>query len=420
MSNSIPSLFDRVEEPAACTVSQLTAQLKSVIESGFSSVWVVGEISSLKVHTSGHVYLTLKDARASLSCVIWRSTAQRLKFELGDGMEVFARGQISVYEAQGKYQLYIDQIQPKGLGARDIALRKLKERLAKLGYFDPQRKKPLPRFPRRLALVTSPSGAAVRDMLEILARRWPMADVLICPVRVQGTWAAEDITLGLYLLNRLPSIDVILLGRGGGSAEDLAPFNEEIVANAIFQSRVPVVSAVGHEIDVTIADLVADRRALTPSEAAEIATPDRRELWRNLRNVDVRLRDLIEAQLAIAKQGVDDLAKRRVLRLPLERLHHQERQLDDWDDRLGRGMRALLERRKRQAEALAGQLQSLSPLNVLARGYSLTRTLPDQRLVHTSEQVQPGDAVEVLLAHGRLVARVEESNEPDASASPQR
>ncbi len=402
------SLFDRVEEPQACTVSQLTARLKSVIESGFASVWVVGEISSLKVHTSGHVYLTLKDARASLSCVIWRSTAQRLQPDLSDGMEVFARGQVSVYEAQGKYQLYIDQIQPKGLGARDIALRKLKGKLAKQGYFDPQRKKPLPRFPRRLALVTSPSGAAVRDMLEILARRWPVADVLVCPVRVQGTWAAEDITLGLYHLNRLPGIDVILLGRGGGSAEDLAPFNEEIVAKAIFQSRVPVVSAVGHEIDVTIADLVADRRALTPSEAAEIATPDRRELWKNLRSVDVRLRDLIESQLAFAKQNVEDMAKRRVLRLPLELLRDLERQLDDWDDRLGRGMRALLEIRKRRAEALAGQLQSLSPLNVLARGYSLTRTWPEQRLVHRADQVQPGNAVEVLLANGRLVARVEE------------
>src|SRR5262245_13506277 len=228
------TLFD---EPDIWTVSYLTAQLKSLVEKYFDALWVVGEITSLTRASSGHIYLTLKDSEAVLRCVLWRSTALRGRLELDEGMEVLARGRISVYPPRGDYQLVIEEIQPRGLGAQDLALRKLREKLAKLGYFAPERKRPIPRFPGRVALVTSPTGAAIRDMLEILGRRWPALEVVICPVRVQGDGAAEQIANALQRLSSCADIDVILLGRGGGSNEDLAAFNAEIVARAIFTSK---------------------------------------------------------------------------------------------------------------------------------------------------------------------------------------
>lgn len=398
------SLFDNLE---TFTVSALTAQVKGLLERTFAGVSVVGEISSCKRHAgSGHIYLTLKDPGACLACVIWRSTAQALRVELEQGMTVLARGRLSVYPEQGKYQLYIDDIQPQGLGVQDLALRRLKEKLARLGYFAAERKKPLPPFPRRLALVTSPAGAAVRDMLEILGRRWPLAEVWVCPVRVQGPGAAEEIAYALHRLGAMTGIDAILLGRGGGSNEDLAAFNEEIVAQAIFRSRIPIVSAVGHEIDVTLADLVADHRALTPSEAAEIATPDRRELWKALKVKEQRLVALLQGKMHYARERWLSLAQRPVFQKPIERLREHERRLDGLQDRLRRAMQQRLLQCRKHADALAAHLQSLSPLNVLARGYSLTRTLPDQHVVHSVAQVHPGDEVEILVHDGAFKARI--------------
>src|SRR5262245_18897168 len=261
------------------SVSELTQEIKGILEEGFPKVWVAGEVSNLAKPSSGHLYLTLKDSQSQLRAVIWRGIALRLKFDRRDGMEVIVRGRIGVYAPRGEYQLMIEELHPKGVGAQELALRQLLEKLFRLGWFDKARKKPLPRFPRRLALVTSRSGAAVRDMLEILARRWPAAEVWVCPVRVQGEGAAQEIAAGIRLVNRLGAdggapVDVLIVGRGGGSVEDLWPFNEECVARAIYESAIPVVSAVGHEIDLTVADRVADCRALTPSEAAErVTTP---------------------------------------------------------------------------------------------------------------------------------------------------
>jgi len=396
------------------TISGLTAQIKALLEANFVSVWAVGEIGSLSVAGSGHAYFTLKDKAAQLPSVMWRATAQRHRYALKDGLEVIVRGKITVYPPHGKYQLSVEELYQKGVGEQDLLLRKLKEKLLKLGYFAPERKKPLPMFPRRIALVTSPTGAAIRDMLEIIGRRWPAAEVWIAGVRVQGDGAAQEIAAALDRLNECAGIDVILLGRGGGSSEDLAAFNDERVANAIFASRVPVVSAVGHEIDVTIADLVADRRAATPSEAAELATPDRAEWLQTLRARRQRLQDLLLSRFQSERQRLQGLAQRRVFRYPLERLHDQERRIDDWDERLQRAMRQRVQSAKQRLDALAGKLDSLSPLNVLARGYSLTRTVVDRQVVRSIAQVTVGDAVEVVLADGRMraVVQAKEASEP--------
>jgi exodeoxyribonuclease VII large subunit len=400
-----------------CTVSELTRDVKALVEEAFASVWVEGEIVDITRHRSGHIYLTLKDADAKLRAVIWRTTAQWLDFEPQDGLAVIVRGRISVYPPRGDYQLMIDVLHPKGIGAHDLALRQLKAKLERLGYFAAERKKPLPRFPIRIALVTSPTGAAVRDMLEILGRRWPIARVLVVPVKVQGEGASESISSGLRVANRFKA-DVILLGRGGGSSEDLAAFNTEAVAQAVFESRIPVVSAVGHEIDVTLADLVADRRALTPSEAAELVTPDRQKLLDGLTSVEKRLRDLLLRQWKSAEDRLGDIVARRPFRLPLDRVRDFERRLDETEERLRRGILRKRDGLCHQADALAARLAALSPLNVLARGYSLTRKECDKSVVRSPDQVQPGDRLVTLLEKGEIVSRVEDPSHAKPPSEP--
>ena len=410
------------EDDAILTVSELTAQVQSVLESAFPTLWVVGELSSCKRPSSGHVYLDLKDARACIKGIIWRSTAQRLAALPEIGTEVIVRGRLNVYPPQGSYSLVIDQIQARGAGVQDIALRKLKERLAKLGYFAAERKRPLPRFPRRIAIVSSPTGAAIRDMLEILRDRWPAAEVLVLGVRVQGPGAPETITAAFKALERVDGVDVVILGRGGGSSDDLSAFNNERVAHAIYRCKFPVISAVGHEIDVTVADLVADRRALTPSEAAVSATPDRAELQKELVARGQRLFALLSAQFLAGRQRLLDLAQRRAFAMPLERLRERERGIDNWSERLHRAMRLRLETAQKEIAGLAGHLESLSPLGVLARGYSLTRTLPEKHVVRSVAQIQSGETVEIVVQDGAIAARVEavsrDAESAERSAAP--
>ncbi|HEY8505677.1 MAG TPA: exodeoxyribonuclease VII large subunit, partial [Gemmataceae bacterium] len=370
------------------------------------------------------VYLTLKDERSQLKAVIYRGVALRLRFEPHDGMEVLAQGKISVYPPRGEYQLNIVQLHPKGIGALELALRQLKEKLLLRGYFDPKRKKPLPRYPSRIALVTSPTGAAVRDMLEILARRWPVAEVVVRGVRVQGEGAAEEIAAAIRLLNRLQRegrarFDLMIVGRGGGSIEDLWAFNEEIVADAIYESAIPVVSAVGHEIDVTVADLVADCRAPTPSAAAELVTPDREEVLAGLREYRRRLRDALGRRVVLARQRLDELAARRALRAPLERVRELERRLDELGERLRRVVSNRLAREGERVAAAAGRLETLSPLNVLRRGYSLTRIEPDRALVRSARQVAPGQRLRTTLPDGDIVSRVESVEPGTAPTRPE-
>jgi len=391
------------------SVADLTRAVRQLLGDAFPSVWVGGEISNFKRHSSGHLYLTLKDSEAQVSAVLWRGVALRLRFDPHDGLEVIARGRLDVYPPRGNYQLIIEELQPKGLGALELAFRQRREKLLRLGYFDPQRKKPLPRHPRRVALVTSPTGAAVRDMLEILFRRWPAVEVWVCPVAVQGDGAADEIAAAIGLLNRLAGVDVMIVGRGGGSLEDLWAFNEEAVARAIYHSRIPVVSAVGHEVDLTIADLVADRRALTPSEAAEIVVPCRDELLQAVQAVDRQLRQLVAGRLRLARERLDDLAGRRAFQLPLGRVREREQLLDEAAQRLGRAKRHHLSRLRDQLEALAARLQALSPLNVLARGYSLSRRHADQAVVRSPDQVRPGDLLVTHVQYGLIISRVQDS-----------
>jgi exodeoxyribonuclease VII large subunit len=395
------------------TVGELTRGIKELLEQAHPDVWVEGEVSNLARPSSGHQYFTLKDEEAPLKAVIYRGVGMRLKFDLRDGMRVIVRGRLSVYQPRGEYQLLIEQVQPKGIGPLDLAFRQLKERLFVRGYFDPARKKPIPRIPRRIALVTSPTGSAVRDMLEVLARRWPAVEVWVCPVPVQGDDAAPQIAAMLGFLNRVGAsagatpIDTLLLARGGGSLEDLWPFNEEIVAHAIVRSEIPVLTGIGHEDDVTIADLVADRRALTPSEAAERAVPDRAEVARKLTADLARMGVALKRQLDRARALLEQLAARPCLRRPVDRVREQERRLDDVAERLERGLSRRLEQSRHRLDALAGRLANLSPLGVLSRGYSLTRKLDGLGVIRSAGQVQPGDRLVTQVAKGRIISRVE-------------
>ena len=398
----------RTGEPLVFSISQLTAQIKDLLEMAFPAVWVSGEISNFSRPRSGHCYLTLKDQEAQIGAVIWRTTAQAVPFELHDGLEVLCQGGVGVYPPHGKYQFIIRQIEPKGMGALELALRQLRDKLAREGLFDPGRKRPLPRFARRIAVITSPTGAAIRDFLEVLRRRWSGADVLIVPVRVQGPGAGQEIAAALEQVNRLTdSIDCIVVTRGGGSLEDLWAFNEEVVVRAIHASRLPVVSAVGHEIDITLADLVADVRALTPSEAAERVAPAATEVAQLLEQYQRRLAAALRGRAGEARQRLEHLAAHRVFRCPTERLHEAARHLDELETRTQRAMRVQLRQSQRQTEAMAARLESLSPLAVLGRGYSITQRQADGRVLKSTEDLALGDALRTRLAQGEVISRVE-------------
>jgi exodeoxyribonuclease VII large subunit len=394
--------------PPVLSVSELTGRIKDLLETSFPDVWVVGEISNFARPRSGHCYLTLKDEEAQLSAVLWRTTARRVRFDLHDGLEVVCRGRIGVYPPHGKYQLVIDQIQPKGIGALELAFRQLHEKLAREGLFDARRKRPLPRFVRRIAVVTSPTGAAIHDFLQVLGRRWRGADVLVVPVRVQGEGAAEEIAAAIELVGRLARpVDCLVVTRGGGSLEDLWAFNEEVVVRAIFASAVPVVSAVGHEVDVTLSDLVADVRALTPSEAAERIVPSAEEVMARLRQYQGRLLAAVRSRTSAARSRLDALAARGVFRRPLERVRQWERRLDELGSRTERAVGNSIRLARGRADSLGARLDALSPLAVLGRGYSLTQRVADGRVIRDAGELSPGQEIRTRFARGRAVSRVE-------------
>jgi exodeoxyribonuclease VII large subunit len=327
---------------------------------------------------------------------------------LEDGVQVICCGDIDVYPPRGTYQLVIRQIQPRGLGALQQALRKLQQKLAAEGLFDPQHKQPLPRFPRRLAVITSPTGAAVRDFLEVLRQRWQGVDVLVIPTKVQGEGAAAEIARAIAVANQLqPPMDVLVVTRGGGSIEDLWCFNEEPVVRAIFASRVPVVSAIGHEIDVTLSDLVADVRALTPTEAAGRVVPAADEMAALLGHYLARLQSALGVRAASARARLDALADRHVFRRPLERIRDLERRLDDWQSRATRAIEQSVRAARQQVTVRASQLESLSPLGVLARGYSLTQREADDALVDRADMLRVGERIKTRYATGATISRVE-------------
>jgi len=403
------STHDPSPEPPVLSVAELTAHIKNCLEGTFPDVWVGGEISNFARPQSGHCYLTLKDERAQIRAVIWRGTASRVRFDLRDGLEVVCRGHIDVYAPRGSYQLVVEQIEPRGIGALELALRQLQQKLAAEGLFDPARKRPLPRFVRKIAVVTSPTSAAVRDFLEVLRRRWQGTDVLVVPVRVQGQGAAEEIAAAIETVNRLATpVDCLVVTRGGGSLEDLWAFNEEVVVRAIFASRIPVISAVGHEIDVTLADLVADVRALTPSEAAERVAPAADEVAAGLRQWHNRLSAAMRGRAASARSQLDALAAHHVFRRPLDRLHDLSRRLDELDARATRAIEGHGQRNRERLTSLAARLESLSPLAVLARGYSLTQSADDGPLIRNAAELTVGDQIQTRVARGTLLSRVEQ------------
>ncbi len=393
------------------SVSQLTAHLKGVVEQQFSSVWVAGEISNFSRPQSGHCYFTLKDDNAQLRGVIWRGTAARIKFDVHDGLEVICRGRLDVYPPRGSYQLVVDELQPQGIGALELALRKLREKLEQEGLFDPQRKRPLPTFPRRIGVVTSPTGAAIRDFLEVMRRRWSGVDVLIFPVRVQGEGSAQEIAAAIREANRLqPALDVLVVTRGGGSLEDLWAFNEEPVVRAIASSRIPTVSAIGHEIDVTLADLAADVRALTPSEAAERVVPSSQDVQESLRGFHTRLQNGLSMRASTLRSRLDSIASRTVFARPLDNLHNLSRQIDDHTARLHAAMKQSVREHQSQLTALAGKLETLSPLGVLGRGYSLTHDESTGKLITSIEQLKKNQTLVTRLAEGSIVSTIQKVN----------
>jgi exodeoxyribonuclease VII large subunit len=391
------------------TVTQLTLRIKESLSTSFPAVWVSGELSDVARPQSGHVYLTLKDEGAQIRGVIWRSAAARLKFDLQDGQEVACQGVIDVYPPRGVYQLIIRRVEPLGLGALQLALRQLQQRLAAEGLFDPEHKQPLPRFPRHIAFVTSPTGAAVRDFLEVLRRRWRGVRVTVIPAKVQGEGAARDLVRGIAAANALADApDVLVVGRGGGSLEDLWCFNEEPVVRAIYASRIPVISAVGHEIDVTLADLVADVRALTPSEAAELVVPSTDEIRAGLDSQKLRLIAALRARAFDARARLDGLAQHRAFRHPFERVHELARQVDDLEMRATRAMGNQLTRSQDRLAAAAGQLESLSPLAVLGRGYSVTQRTATGQVATDAASLTIGDTLTTRLARGVVASEVTE------------
>jgi exodeoxyribonuclease VII large subunit len=433
------------------TVSALTSRIKGTLADAFPAVWVRGQLTGCKRYTSGHLYFSLKDEGAVLGAVMWKARVGRLSFEPQDGLEVEAFGAITVYEPQGRYQITVEEMRPAGIGALLLEFEKLKQRLAAEGLFDPARKVPLPRFPQRIGLVTSPTGAAVRDLVKVLRARWPGIGIVLAPVRVQGVGAAEEIAAAIRRFDRLGGVDLLIVGRGGGSIEDLWAFNEEPVVRAIADCRLPLISAVGHEVDVTLADLAADVRAATPSNAAEIAVPSRPEIvhrveqWRERlgraagrlvrerrqrleaitarygfrrqeeaighlqQRVDEmlgRLRDAVRSTLGRARERLGQAAARYGLREWPRLLEARRAELVDAREQLDAVVvQATLARRGR-AVALADRMRALSPRRVLDRGYCLVRA-GDGTFVRSAEALRTGDLLTVEFARGEADARVE-------------
>ena len=389
------------------SVTQLTQYIKLLLDRDeiLSQVCVRGELSNYKAHSSGHQYFTLKDEGAVISCVMFRSDAMRMRFRPESGMKVILYGRVSLFPKSGQYQIYVTAMQPDGVGALAVAFEQLKTRLHEEGLFDAAHKKPLPSYPRRIALVTSPTGAAVRDMIRILGRRWPMAEVLVCPVRVQGEGAAQEIAAMLSYVDKYQLADVIITGRGGGSLEDLWAFNEECVARAIWQCQTPVISAVGHEPDVTISDFVADLRASTPSNAAELAVPDGDALQGFLRQLKLRMEQAESQRISHLRQRLERLAKSRVMTRPEAYLQQQELHLEMLRQRLEHAGQVTLQKNTQRFRQAAAKLDALSPLKVLGRGYAMA-TL-DEQVVRSVEQLSPGETIAVSFSDGTAQCRVE-------------
>ena len=404
-------------EQIIIAVSQVNEYIKFLLDRDelLGNLCVRGEISNYKVYPSGHHYFTLKDAEGALRCVMFRSSAQRLRFRPENGMQVIAYGRVTVFPRDGAYQLYCSALTADGAGDLYVAFEQLKEKLSKEGLFDPAHKRPLPKYPQTIAIITSAAGAAIMDMLRILGKRYPLTKIKLLPVRVQGAEAPAEIAGAIRYANRYRVADLIITGRGGGSMEDLWAFNDERVARAIFDSKIPVISAVGHEPDVTISDYVADLRAATPSNAAELAVPDQQELRKKLSMMQASMEQSVQKTLKLSRQRLTGLAEKRALQSPLNYVEDRRVLLDFLSTRLHAAGQKMLHEKKQRFVRLTAALDAMSPLKVLSRGYSMV-TDEAGTLVTSADTVEPGQRIHVSLRSGSLTAQVTQIQEEDRHA----
>lgn len=397
----------QIQKPRVLSVSQINFYINSIIENDGSLqfVLVTGEISNLTVHQrSGHIYLSLKDRNSVISAVMFAGNARRLKFRLENGMKVICRGRISVYEPSGRYQLYIEDMQPDGVGALALAFEQLKSDLEKKGLFDPAHKKPLPKFPKTIGVITSPTGAAVQDITNIIRRRFPSADIVLAPVLVQGESAPEQLVRAVNKFSASKIADVVIIGRGGGSAEDLWAFNDEQLAYAVYNCETPIISGVGHETDFTICDFVADVRASTPSAAAELAVPDRQELMSYYFKQKQYISAMLDRKIKTAQLRLENQQRRMSASSPKLKAEQLEKQLSAKSEKLTRFMNIYISDKENKLIAAKGKLDGLNPLNVLNRGYAIAEK--DEKIITSSKQLKNGDDFTVILSDGKINAKV--------------
>ena len=405
--NTVPPSERRVY-----TVSEITREIKLTLEEEFSILWIEGEISNFKKHSSGHLYFSLKDSEAQISCVMWRGRNQHLLFQPQDGMKVHVLGNLTVYERQGRYQLDAIQLRPAGVGELQLAFEALKRSLDEEGLFDSEHKKSLPPFPERIGVITSPTGAAIRDIKSVIGRRFPSVELIIRPVRVQGEGAAEQIAEAVDAFNDYGNVDVLIVGRGGGSLEDLWAFNEEIVARAVFCSRIPVVSAVGHEIDFSICDFVADMRAPTPSAAAEMVVRDREELLQTIFYWKERMVRTLDDRITRYRERIEAMERSYGFRWPQDRIREYSLRVDEMTRILETIVSQRLENLRSRLERSRGKLQALNPEAVLGRGYSITTRIRDGHVVIRSSEVKKEEGLRIRFSRGAVRSVVEEIEEP--------
>jgi len=391
------------------TVTQLTKYIKQMFsfDNLLSNVCVTGEISNFKLHSSGHMYFTLKDDQSVIKCVMFKTQNRRLHFKPEDGLKVIIRGYVSIYEAGGSYQLYPEFMEPDGLGDLYLAFEQLKQKLEKEGLFSMEHKKSLPFAPGRIGVITSPTGAVIRDIMNVLFRRYPNVVLKIFPVMVQGEGAGKQISKALDMINNAKAADVIILARGGGSLEELWPFNEEIVARSIFKSEIPVISAVGHETDFSISDFVADLRAPTPSAAAELVVPEKDALKKYIMDLRLRLKRALVGKIQRERQLLVQLSKSPSLRHPLDKINQLRIELEQLNKQMENAMERRLESAAGRLSVVSGKMDALSPLKVLARGYSITRSSNDE-IIKSVSGVNTGDLIETTLTDGSLMCSVME------------
>jgi exodeoxyribonuclease VII large subunit len=402
----LEAFFDK-ESRQVLTVAELTERVKLLLEERFPDIWVRGEISNFRRAASGHIYFTLKDEKAVVKAVLFRGSQNQLRFEPGDGLKVVLHGNLDVFDKRGEYQIIVDFMEPEGIGSLQLAFEQLKEKLKKEGLFDEARKRPIPAFPEAVGVVTSPSGAALRDILNIVDRRYRGIRMIIYPTLVQGQGAAEEIAAAIRKANERAEVDVLIVGRGGGSLEDLWPFNEEIVARAIHASIIPVISAVGHEVDFTISDFTADMRAPTPSAAAELVVKNKEELLRWFRELVERLSTSVKRHVERNKERISLYTYDVLLRRLKTLINEKSLILDDLAKSMGSGMDAVLARGKGRFEILVGQLNALSPLNTLARGFAIVLKLPEMSPLFSISGLRRGDGVKTKLRDGEFTSVVE-------------